>query len=150
MRVHCTRLYFLNFGPCEYNTSSKKNSNKVKIKVKKLSRTSDSRSEVKLLSRVQLSATGSSIHDIFQARILEWFAIAFSRGSSQSRDRTCTDRWTLPLSHQGSPSCVLNAHNSGMVKQILIICKIENFMLSLKNMFMKDSGHGKNLDYTVN
>ena len=31
---------------------------------------------------------GSSIHGIFQARLLECIAISFSRGSSQSRDRT--------------------------------------------------------------
>ena len=31
---------------------------------------------------------GSSVHEIFQARILEWVAISFSRGSSQHRDRT--------------------------------------------------------------
>ena len=30
----------------------------------------------------------SSIHGILQARILEWVAILFSRGSSQPRDRT--------------------------------------------------------------
>ena len=32
---------------------------------------------------------GSSVHRIFQARILKWVAISSSRGSSQSRDRTC-------------------------------------------------------------
>ena len=32
---------------------------------------------------------GSSIHGISQAKILEWVAISFSRGSSQPRDRTC-------------------------------------------------------------
>ena len=31
---------------------------------------------------------GSAIYGIFQARILEWAAISFSRGSSQPRDRT--------------------------------------------------------------
>ena len=31
---------------------------------------------------------GSSIHGILQARILEWVAIPFSRGSSRPRDRT--------------------------------------------------------------
>ena len=31
---------------------------------------------------------GSSVHEIFQARILEWVAVSFSRGSSQPRDRT--------------------------------------------------------------
>ena len=53
-------------------------------------------SEVKSLSHVWLSVTpwtvcsptGSSVHGIFQARVLEWVAISFSRGSSQPRDRT--------------------------------------------------------------
>ena len=31
---------------------------------------------------------GSSVHGIFQARILEWVAISYSRGSSQPRDQT--------------------------------------------------------------
>ena len=31
---------------------------------------------------------GSSVHGMLQARILEWDAIAFSRGSSQPRDQT--------------------------------------------------------------
>ena len=30
----------------------------------------------------------SSVHGIFQARVLEWVAISFSRGSSQSRGQT--------------------------------------------------------------
>ena len=34
------------------------------------------------------SLLGSSNHGIFQARILEWVAISFSRGSSQSKDWT--------------------------------------------------------------
>ena len=29
-----------------------------------------------------------TVHGIFQARILEWIAFPFSRGSSQPRDRT--------------------------------------------------------------
>ena len=32
---------------------------------------------------------GSSVHGISQARILEWVAICFSRGPSQSRDQIC-------------------------------------------------------------
>ena len=35
------------------------------------------------------SLPGSSIHGIFQARILLWVAISFSRGSSRPRDRIC-------------------------------------------------------------
>ena len=34
------------------------------------------------------SQPGSSVHGIFQARILEWVAIPFSRGSSQPRNQT--------------------------------------------------------------
>ena len=34
------------------------------------------------------SLSGSSVHGIFQARVLEWIAISFSRGSSRPRNRT--------------------------------------------------------------
>ena len=34
------------------------------------------------------SPPGSSVHGILQARILEWIAMPFSRGSSQPRNRT--------------------------------------------------------------
>ena len=33
-----------------------------------------------------------SVHGIFQARVLEWVAISFSRGSSRPRDRTQVSR----------------------------------------------------------
>ena len=38
---------------------------------------------------VDCSPSGSSVYGISQARILEWVAISFSRGSSQFRDWTC-------------------------------------------------------------
>ena len=41
-----------------------------------------------LCNPVDCSPPGSSFHGIFQARILEWVAISFSRGSSRPRDRT--------------------------------------------------------------
>ena len=60
---------------------------------------------VQLLSRVWLfcnlmdcSSPGSSVHGILQARILEWVAISFSRGSSWPRDQICSSligRWIL-------------------------------------------------------
>ena len=63
-----------------------------------------------LLSRVQLCNTmhcslpGSSVHEILQARILDWVAIPFSKRSSQSRDRTYVScmgtRLLYYLSHQ--------------------------------------------------
>ena len=58
----------------------------------------------------------SSVHEIFQARILEWVAISFSRGSSWPRDRTrvscivggfftCRTLNTLAVSHPMPLSC---------------------------------------------
>ena len=41
-----------------------------------------------LCDTVDCSPPGSSLHGILQARILEWIAISFSRGSSQPRDGT--------------------------------------------------------------
>ena len=41
-----------------------------------------------LCDPMDCSLPGSSIHSIFQTRVLEWVAISFSRGSSQPRDRT--------------------------------------------------------------
>ena len=41
-----------------------------------------------LCDPMDCSPPGSSVHGIFQTRILEWVAIFFSRGSSQSRDQT--------------------------------------------------------------
>ena len=46
-----------------------------------------------------IALQGSSVHGIFQARVLEWVAISFSKGSSQSRDQTqisCTATGALP------------------------------------------------------
>ena len=45
-----------------------------------------------LCDPMDCSPPGSSVHGILQARILEWVAISFSRGSSQARDRTQVSR----------------------------------------------------------
>ena len=52
-----------------------------KVKVKSLSC-------VPTLRHHGCSLPCSSVHGIFQARVLEWVAIAFSRGSSRPRDQT--------------------------------------------------------------
>ena len=41
-----------------------------------------------LCDPMDYSLSGSSVHGIFQARVLEWIAISFSRGSFQPRNRT--------------------------------------------------------------
>ena len=66
---------------------------------------------VQLCNPMDCSLPGSSIHGIFQARILEWVAISFSRESSQPRDWTqvsCTAGRLYHLSHQGSPKMSYN------------------------------------------
>ena len=45
-----------------------------------------------LCDPMDCSLPDSSIHGILQARILEWVAISFSRGSFQPTDRTCVSR----------------------------------------------------------
>ena len=53
-----------------------------------------------------------AIHGILQARILEWVAFPFSRGSSQPRDQTLHCRLILyQLSYQGSPEMVNIVNN---------------------------------------
>ena len=48
-----------------------------------------------LCNPIDCTLQGSSLHEIFQARILEWVTISFSRGSARPRDGThasCTRR----------------------------------------------------------
>ena len=45
-----------------------------------------------LCDPMDCSLSGSSVHGIFQARLLEWIAISFSRGSSRPRNRTPVSR----------------------------------------------------------
>ena len=63
------------------------------MKVK--SQSKDAQSCLTLSDPMDWSLPVSSVHGILQARILEWVAIAFSRGSSRSRD------WTLVSCNAG-------------------------------------------------
>ena len=59
-----------------------------------------------LCDPMDYSVPGSSVHRILQARILEWVAIPFSRGSSQFRDRTWSPARqadSLPSEPPGKP-----------------------------------------------
>ena len=59
-----------------------------------------------LCDPMDCSLLGSSAHGISQARILEWVAISFSRGSSQPRDQTTSPALqtdSILLNHLGSP-----------------------------------------------
>ena len=65
------------------------------------------------------SLVGSSVHGVFQARILEWVVISFSRGSSWPRNWTCVSHVSciagrlFITEHQGSPN---STHNLSRLK----------------------------------
>ena len=73
-----------------------------------------------LCDPMDCSLSGPSIHGIFQARVLEWIAISFSRGSSRTQGSNpglphC--RQTLYcLSHQGSPIRPLKCNQKSIIK----------------------------------
>ena len=69
-----------------------------------------SQSRLTLCNPVDCSPPGSSVHGIFQAWIVEWVAVSFSRGSSWPRDRTqvpctvgrCSTVWATREAHISS------------------------------------------------
>ena len=79
------------------------------------------------------SLPGSSIHEIFQARILEWVAIAFSDNSSYESQLTLTISTNLAQ----STSCSVY-HNSTLFQAIVIQvkkpCKYFGSMVFILNL----------------
>ena len=79
-----------------------------------------------LCNLVDCSPPSSSVHEMFQARILEWIAIFFSRISSQLRDWThvscgsCMVAGFFTTELQGSPYMYTKMFNAKICFQILI------------------------------
>jgi len=89
-----------------------------------------------LCSPIDCSLPGFSIHGIFQARVLEWGAISFSRGSSQPRDRTQVShivgrRFTVWATREVFPSHVTT-------NSILSVTQVKHFgcVLTLTRFLM--------------
>ena len=57
---------------------------------------------------------GSSVHGILQARILEWIAISFSRGSFWSRDRIASRFFTVWATREAQEEHILILTNSSL------------------------------------
>ena len=81
-----------------------------------------------LCNHMACSCPGSSVHGIFQARILEWVAIPFFRGSSWPRGRTrfscifCIGRQILyHQCHLGSPH-ILSVRFSSVAQSCPTLC----------------------------
>ena len=73
-----------------FDQNSKSILNRSELNIKKESEVAQSC--LTLCDPMDCSLPGSSVHGIFQAIVLEWAAISFSRGSSQPRDRTRVSR----------------------------------------------------------
>ena len=65
-----------------------------------------------LCDPMDYSPPSSSVHGILQARILEWVAISFSRGSSQPRDQSCISCQILYQCQQGSTKYFVHQFSS--------------------------------------
>ena len=77
-----------------------------------------------LCNPMDCSLPGSTIHGILQARILEWVAISFSRGSSWCRDWTCM---SCALQEDFLPDelemgCLLSAFYCSVAQSCLTLC----------------------------
>ena len=75
---------------------------------------------------VDCSPPGSSIHGILQARILEWVAISFSRGSSQPSDQIQVShiagrRFNLWATREAQVISSLHLNTSGGMVRIKVI-----------------------------
>ena len=92
-----------------------------------------------LCNAVDSSPPNSSVHGILQARILEWTAIPFSRGFSQTRGWTI--HW-VHLSHQGSPMEVNRNQKQKNIRKILKIRKPNNTFLN--NLWIKEETKRQN------
>ena len=117
---------------------------------------------MKLLSRVRLFVTppGFTIHGIFQAWVLEWVAISFSRGSFQPRDWTRVShiagrRFTIWATRE---SPIINSPQTGTSLQFTNLNEIESTYKidiygGLKSLFMEGflgpgEGNGNPLQYS--
>ena len=66
-----------------------------------------------LCNIINCSLPVSSVHGIFQARIMVWVAISYSRGSSQPKDQICD----LHLLHRQAGPLPLAPHNQHEIPQ---------------------------------
>ena len=84
---HIPTLYFLrSYSLVTALSSSEESTGLVKVKVLV------AQSCLALCNPMDYNQPGSSVHGILQARMLEWVAIPFSRGSSPPRKRTWVSR----------------------------------------------------------
>ena len=95
-----------------------------------------------LCNPIDCSSPGSSVHGILQARILEWVAFPFSRGSSQPRDQSWGSSQPRDQSWVSSGLCrgdslhcrqilYCLSHREALPK--LLLLKLRNFRIKTLN-----------------
>ena len=107
-----------------------------------------------LCDPINCSLPGSSVHGIFQAKILEQLATSYSQGSSWPRDRTCVScilHWqvdSLPLAPPGKPTWHQNmwnkSHGTSMSHSItgfLSLRRLGQVWVDLGCIFIKQWSH---------
>ena len=80
-----------------------------------------------LCAPMDYSLPSSSVHGIFQARILEWVDIPSCRGSSQPRDRTCVSciagrSFTIPVIREAQKWIVSSSTMSNSAMPTRLLC----------------------------
>ena len=104
---------------------------------------------------------GSSVHGIFQAWILEWVTVSFSRGSSWPRDRTWVSRivgrcftiWGTREVHQKHRRVVVSFKRMSVEIfyrwNLLPRSQLANYMHSWRQEAAKKGPTGKYLGYPI-
>ena len=101
-----------------------------------------------LCNPMDCSLPGSSVHGIVQARVLEWVAILFSRGSSQPSNWTwlslIAGRFFTIWATNSRASC---NHFQDRQKKLVIsaICSDASGVLKLRTSELKDSGFTRHI-----
>ena len=100
-----------------------------------------------LCNPMDCSPPDSSVHGILQARILEWVAIFFSRGSSWPRDRTQISHtagrlltlWATKKSHK-QLWCSLNLPGVSKKKKKLLLWEVKGFFKKKVDLHLEEMG----------
>ena len=82
-----------------------------------------------LCDPINCSVPGSSVHGIFQATVLEWIAISFSRGSSQPR------AWTQVSCIVDRRFTVWATREVSLPKVVVSLPKASSFQSSIPNFW---------------
>ena len=88
-----------------------------------------------LCDPIDCSLSRFSVHGIFQARILEWIAISFSRGSCQPRDRT---RVSHIVSRCFTVWATREVQGSSLVKERILTVKAILTSLALRHWDLRE------------